>query len=238
LDDIPLHIEMDRLLKTLSIKTNSTFAREVAEFVEVATAIGKPKVLYKQAHIDSRGEGFIVVEGVTLKSAIVQINTQETDVLFPFVATCGKELEDWSNSVDSASRFYVEAIKQLALDAAEEAFSKHIEKHCNPPPTSEMNPGSIPDWRVKQQSCLFAILGDPAKAIDVRLTESCMMSPTKSTSGIRYYSATKFVSCQLCPEANCSSREAPYDAELLNRKYRRRSSFFVYDTTGSYNLTS
>lgn len=220
LDDIPLHIEMDRLLKTLAIKTNSIFAQEVAELVEIATAIGKPKVLYKQAHIDSRGEGFVVVDGVILKSAVVQINTQETDTVFPFVATCGKELEEWSNSVDSASRFYVEAIKQLALDAAEVAFAQHIEKHCNPPPTSEMNPGSIPDWRVKEQRNLFVILGDPAKDIDVRLTEGCMMSPTKSTSGIRYYAATKFVSCQLCPEARCPSREAPYDAELLNRKYR------------------
>ena len=131
LDDIPLHIEMDRLLTTLSIKTNSIFAQEVAELVEIATAIGKPKVLYKQSHIDCRGEGFVVVDGVTLKSTIVQINTQETDTVFPFVATCGKELEEWSNSVDSASRFYVEAIKQLALDAAEVAFGKHIEKHCS-----------------------------------------------------------------------------------------------------------
>lgn len=220
LDNIPLHIEMDRLLKTLSIKANSTFAREVAELVEIATAIGKPRVMYKKARIDSRGEGYIVVEGVTLKSTIVQINTQETDTVFPFVATCGKELEDWSNSIDGASRFYAEAIKELALDDAEEAFGRHIENHYNPPPTSEMNPGSIPDWRVKEQSGLFAILGDPAEDIDVSLSRSYMMSPTKSTSGIRYYAGTKFVSCQLCQEASCPSREALYDAELYNRKYR------------------
>jgi hypothetical protein len=83
-----------------------------------------------------------------------------------------------------------------------------------------MNPGSIPGWPVKEQRNLFLILGDPAEDIDVSLTESYMMSPIKSTSGIRYFAATKFVSCQLCPEGRCPSREAPYDAELLNRKYR------------------
>ena len=220
LDDIPLRIEMNRLLKTLSIKADSTFAREVAELVETATSIGRPKVVYKQAHIDSRGEDYIVVEGMTLKSTIVQINTQETDTVFPFVATCGKELEDWSNSVDGLSSFYAEAMKQQALDAAEEAFGRHIEETYDPSPTSEMNPGSIPDWRVKEQSGLFAILGDPAEVIDVGLSKSYMMSPTKSTSGIRYYAATKFVSCQLCQEVSCPTREAPYDAELFDKKYR------------------
>jgi len=83
-----------------------------------------------------------------------------------------------------------------------------------------MNPGSIPDWHVKEQRNLFMILGDPAKDIYVRLTESCMMTPIKSTSGIRYYASTKFVSCQLCPEARCPMREAPYNAALLNGKYR------------------
>jgi hypothetical protein len=220
LDDIPFRIEMNRLLNTLSIKADSPFAREVAELVEMATAIGRPKVVYRKAHIDSRGEGYIVVEGVALKSIVLQINTQETDTVYPFVATCGKELEDWSNRVDGLSRFYAEAIKELALDAAEVAFARHIEGHFDPSPTSEMNPGSIPDWRVKEQSNLFAILGDLTEGIEVSLSKSYMMSPTKSTSGIRYYAAVKFVSCQLCQEGSCPSREAPYDAELYNRKYR------------------
>jgi len=220
LKDIPFQIEIDRLLKTLSIKPNSAFAREVAQLAETATAIGKPKVMYKKAHIDSRGEGFIIVDGVSLKSAIVQVNTQETDTVFPFVATCGRELENWSNSIDSASRFYAGAIMEAALDAAEEAFARHIEETYNPAPTSEMNPGSIPDWRVKEQKNLFAILGDSVKEIDVSLSESYMMSPADSTSGIRYYAATKFVSCQLCQKARCPAREAPYNAALLSRYYQ------------------
>lgn len=220
LNDIPFQIQMARLLQTLSIKADSTFAREVAELVETATAIGKPKVVYKKAHVDSRGEDHIVVEGVTLKSTIVQVNTQETDTVFPFVATCGKELEDWLNSVDGASRFFAEVIEELALAAAEQAFAIHIEEHYDPSPTSEMNPGSIPDWRIKEQTSLFAILGDSVKDIEVSLSASYMMSPEKSTSGIRYYAATKFVSCQLCQEPRCPTREAPYDTALLNKYYQ------------------
>ena len=47
-----------------------------------------------------------------------------------------------------------------------------------------------------------------------------VMSPVKSTSGIRYYAATKFVSCQLCQEPRCPPREAPYDTALLNKYYQ------------------
>lgn len=220
LASIPFEIDLDRLLEDLSIKADSGLAEEVINLAEIATNIGKPKFLYKQAHIESRGEGLVVVDGVTLKSTILKVNTLETDFVFPFVATCGMELEEWSNSVESiSSRYCADAIKQLALNAAEGAFSKHIEKNCHPAPTSEMNPGSLPDWRVKEQRNLFMILGDSLKDIGVRLTESCMMIPIKSTSGIRFYSETKFVNCQLCPEANCPSRAAPYDEGLINRKY-------------------
>jgi hypothetical protein len=50
LDDIPLRIEMKRLLETLLIKADTTFAREVTELVETATAIGRPNDVTRQIY--------------------------------------------------------------------------------------------------------------------------------------------------------------------------------------------
>jgi hypothetical protein len=51
LDDIPFHIELNRLLKSLSIKADSLFASQLLELVETATAIGRPNDVTRQIHI-------------------------------------------------------------------------------------------------------------------------------------------------------------------------------------------
>lgn len=82
-----------------------------------------------------------------------------------------------------------------------------------------MSPGSLEDWPVSQQSALFSLLGDTQHAIGVQLTESCLMVPTKSVSGIRFPMEDSFESCQLCPREDCPGRRAPYDEALYARRF-------------------
>ncbi len=66
---------------------------------------------------------------------------------------------------------------------------------------------------------LFALLGDVRSAIGVELTDSLLMVPRKSVSGILFVAEETFASCQLCPRQDCPNRRAPYDAGLFERKY-------------------
>jgi hypothetical protein len=66
---------------------------------------------------------------------------------------------------------------------------------------------------------LFGLLGDVEAAVGVRLTESFLMLPNKTVSGLVFPTTTSFASCQLCPRAVCPNRRAPYDAELFAQKY-------------------
>jgi hypothetical protein len=84
-----------------------------------------------------------------------------------------------------------------------------------------MAPGSLVDWPLAQQRPLFQLLGNAEVAVGVHLTESCLMVPNKSISGLRFPTETSFESCQLCPRPDCPNRRARYDAELFERKYRR-----------------
>jgi hypothetical protein len=52
------------------------------------------------------------------------------------------------------------------------------------------------------------------------LTESLLMVPVKSVSGIVFANEEEFASCQLCPREDCPGRKAPYDPGLYERKYR------------------
>jgi len=74
---------------------------------------------------------------------------------------------------------------------------------------------------MEEQRKLFALLGDPVKEVGVELTESCLMIPVKSVSGIWFPAKIDFENCQLCSRENCPGRRAPYD-ENLARKYQVR----------------
>jgi hypothetical protein len=83
-----------------------------------------------------------------------------------------------------------------------------------------MNPGSLDDWPLSEQITLFQLLGNPLEAIGVDLTESMLMIPNQSVSGIRFETEENFTSCQLCPREICAYREAPFDRKLFEEKYQ------------------
>jgi len=82
-----------------------------------------------------------------------------------------------------------------------------------------MNPGSgdVDTWPIEQQTELFALLGgtdEVRKHSGVELTDSFLMIPNKSMSGILFPTETDFRSCQVCHRAACPSRSAPFDKKL------------------------
>jgi hypothetical protein len=83
-----------------------------------------------------------------------------------------------------------------------------------------MSPGRVPYWPLTQQRPLFELLGNPKDTVGVRLTQSCLMVPNKSVSGIRFPTEESFETCQLCPREGCPGRKAPYDSGLYDRRYR------------------
>lgn len=88
--------------------------------------------------------------------------------------------------------------------------------------TSTMAPGSLGDWPIQQQKPLFQLLGDTEAMIGVRLTESFLMLPSKSVSGIWFPTQTRFESCQLCPGQRCPNRRAPHAPELFEKRYEKQ----------------
>jgi len=220
LDNIPFQIDTDSLLKKLHLEKASKYGEELISLARSAQTIGKPKAAYRVAYIESRGDDYVIVEGITLTSRLLRINLEQTYRVFPYLATCGMELEDWANSIEDAlCRFWAETIKETALGAATRILQAHIAEHCHPGLTSTMSPGSLAYWPIEEQRALFTILGNAQNSIGVKLTDSLLMVPTKSVSGIRFPTEESFESCQLCPREKCPGRKVPYDKDLYERKY-------------------
>ncbi len=220
LENIPFNPELSPILKKLHIKENSQDAADFTALLNEAKEIANPKVLYKLSPIDGKDSDGVVVDGVRLTSRVLRVNLDIAQRVFPFLGTCGSELQEWSDAIsDAFIGYWAEAIKELALFAALEAMEDHLNNRFQPGKVSTMSPGSLADWPISQQKPLFEILGNTREKIGVRLTDSFLMVPTKSVSGLRFPLDESFESCQLCPRTACPNRRAPYDETLYEKKY-------------------
>ncbi|MFB3895658.1 MAG: vitamin B12 dependent-methionine synthase activation domain-containing protein [bacterium] len=220
----PLKLNLKLLKSRLRMDDSDTgLLSELMQLVTEAESIGKPKGLYRPAYIESKGDDYVEIEGQRFQSRVMRVNLEQAHRVFLYTATCGVELEQWSNTMtDPLHQFWADAIKVESLTIAFDTMNKHIVQSYHPGKSATMSPGSLSDWPITEQRKLFILLGDTQELVGVQLTESMLMVPTKSISGIRFPTEIDFQSCELCPREVCSGRRAPYDAELYQRKYKLR----------------
>jgi hypothetical protein len=210
------------LARRVRVRPGSSHETEFEQLIREATEIARPKAIYRVAYTGERSDDSVIVEGVMLTSRVLRVNLDQAYRVFPYAATCGVELDEWAGALGDLLRtFWSEAIRESALHGVSQALYRRIVESHGLGKTATMSPGSLGDWPLREQRQLFQILGDTETTIGLRLTESCLMLPTKSVSGIRFPTEKRFESCQLCPRESCPGRRAPYDSGLYERRYRR-----------------
>ena len=221
LDDMAFEPALAPVMKRLRVREGSRQIPELTEILDTAKTIARPKAMYKVAYIDEKTSDTVTVDGTVLSSRVLRVNLDVAHRLFAYVATCGMELQTWSDGLDDMlHKYWADAIKEMALASAIQALTHHLSTCYELGRTATMAPGSLADWPLREQRPLFSILGDPRAAIGVMLTDSFLMIPNKTVSGIRFPTEERFESCQLCPRENCPGRRAAYEPDLYDSKYR------------------
>jgi len=220
IDNIPLDIRAEQLYPILKIQSSSTLARRMDSLLQAAVKHGRPKVAYKLSAVEHEDDHTVLLDKVYFRSKVLQVNLRDCRRAFPFVATCGLELDIWSKTItNTLESFWADTINMLALGIALSAFKKQIAEQFKTSTTSTMNPGSLEDWPLSEQHNLFELLGQACGTIGVRLTQNALMVPLKSVSGIEFESGENFYNCRLCPREKCPGRRAAYDEHLFKMKY-------------------
>jgi hypothetical protein len=219
LDSIPIHLDREEVKRQLRLDTKGGYSSDVRDLVGIAESLIHAKAVYEVSYIGQRGEDIVEVNGVTFTSRVLRVNLDKVERVFPFVITIGKALEDRATSCNDLLRqFYLETMGDMALRSGRQYLEKYLKRHFGLGQLSRMSPGSLRDWPVTEQKPLFSLFGNVEELIGVTLTESMLMIPRKSISGIFFPTEVMFFSCQLCPRKGCPARKAPYD-EALRKKY-------------------
>jgi hypothetical protein len=210
LNNIQINLDFEAVCRRLHLKRDSD-RKTVQVLVDQAHHIINPGVVYEVRYIDEKLENGVVVEGLRLISEVLRKNLDQVERVFPFVITIGEKFAEKMDACDDLlEKFYLDAIGNVALTQVRKALNDHLKQKYALEKTAFMAPGSLPNWPIEQQKPLFKLLGDVKRSIGVELTDSYLMLPAKSVSGIYFPTETSFFSCQLCPRENCESRKAKY----------------------------
>ena len=216
LGNIEIEISLNEVCRRLHMSPDSSMG-EIQPLIDLAASLIEPRAIYDVRYIEEKLEEAVIIDGMRLKSRVLRKNLEQVERIFPFVITLGPELGDkQAQSTDLLDNFYLDTIGNVALNAARKKLKRHLKSQFALEKISSMAPGSLPDWPIEEQVPLFKLLGDVDAAIGVKLTDSLLMLPAKSISGLYFPTEVSFFSCQLCPRERCESRKAQFSPKLAD----------------------
>lgn len=219
LKDLKFDIKYNKLLTDLDI-TNHRESLILKKVIEEAKKIAKPKALFKKYTINEKGNDFVVIGREKFFSKVISANLQKELIAFPYIVTCGNELQQWCNlKTDPFTNKLSEFISQTILIQIHKELQSRIETEFNCGTLSRVNPGSTIDWNISELKKIFNLLNNPIELIDVSLGDNFYMSPSKTYSGIYFHNEDGYKNCFMC-SGDCPLREVPYDKEYYNKKYK------------------
>lgn len=184
---IPFKIDGQELIDSLHLGKHESMKEMLYDFIGEAEKIAVPKGIYKKMTVSDRDSDSIVIQGYTFHSKILAENTKNKPYVFPYVITCGMEIEKWSeNNDDIMEQFIIDGIKGMIVTEGAKYIQDHIQNEYNIDDISYHIPGFLDDWSIYEQKELFQLLGEEVKSTGVFLTQSSLMRPTKSVSGLYY----------------------------------------------------
>lgn len=201
--------EKDR--QALLAMGNEDLEDEIMEMMDEADAVAAPCVLFGVCAVSEDA----CVNGVDTHSELVREKLAGRGRCFPYIVTCGTALENWSKKYasDFLMGFWADEIKKKFLICGFTAYKEYLkERYHLAGHLAALNPGSLAGWPISGQAELFAMLGGRGfveQTVGVTYSDTFLMFPSKSMSGISFESEVFYENCQHCPLTDCPGRRAP-----------------------------
>jgi hypothetical protein len=211
--------ELTRLLGSRKGRKLSPALKNKVSRLKVKTSrIIKPRVHFKKHKIQEISPGVVQLESDhRLKSPKLSRTMRGSQEIVCFVVTIGKGIEKEINKLMKQKRlseaYVLDALGSVMVENLVEQFQSKLRKHYkakNKAVGLPFSPGYC-DWPVTEQKKLFQLI-EPQK-VGVELTESCMMKPCKSISGVVGLFSEEngqelgdYNPCLACQKLDCSAR--------------------------------
>ncbi len=200
------------------LNEDAEYYDDMKDFLDKAFEVGWPKAVYRESFVGEIGDKRAKLGGVYFKGPLAAEMLGKVHKAFPYVASCGSELDALAASyraTDPLLNYYADVFNQNLADLMSGKVKEDIALRYGIEQVSSINPGSLPTFHIREQAPLFKLLEPGPDQIGVRLTDSYLMLPVKSVSGILYPASQEWFSCMRCARKNCPGRRAEFAAEFL-----------------------
>ncbi len=153
----------------------------------------------------------VEINGISFHTGrIITSYLDKADRFCVFITTAGKEYDDYKRKLreegDFVREFIADAIGSVIAEACVTKISEEIH-NLGMNHTYPYSPGYC-GWKLTEQRQLFSLF--PESPCGVELTDSCLMLPIKSISGIMGIGdniTQKAYGCSICENINCYKRK-------------------------------
>jgi len=219
LKDFSFEITFEEILEKLHLPADSEYVDELRFVYDQAIAVAKPKALYSRLPVSEISDTSVRVGDTTFTSSTLANRLKEHKYVFAYIATCGAELDSIIEKGENVLQDYaLDVIKEHILFDGKRQFDEYLIKQYDLKGIAGMSPGSGTQqlWAIEELKPLFAEIGDVENQIGVVLTDSCLMLPNKTISGIIFDSDKPFISCVFCPRKTCEKRQAEFTGNFAD----------------------
>lgn len=169
--------------------------------------------LYNQVLVDRPGKRILVNDVEFNTGVIVTMHLQHSSSIALFACTAGPEITalaaEYNRKGKTIHAYIVDSIGSIVVEKAMDKVQEHLDillQEDGLKMTNRYSPGYC-NWDIREQAALFGLL--PAEFCGITLSESMLMKPIKSVSGIigighnvnydRY-------TCHYCKDVSCIYR--------------------------------
>lgn len=191
--------------------------RKVNDWTARLGAISSPRLVYTVEPVVEITRSHVTLQsGEVFKSTKLASALRGSEAVVCFVATLGQEVQhqisDLSNGGKLSDAYVVDTIASVGTEQTVEHFQSKMRdgyRKYGKGVTLRFSPGYC-DWPVEEQPKVFRVV--EAGLIGVRLTSSCLMTPSKSISGVfgivpgSLGATLPHNPCLLCGRSHCLGR--------------------------------
>ncbi|MBF7097680.1 hypothetical protein [Alkalibacter mobilis] len=189
IDNIPFNLNKADIAEKLKLRSKESLMEILDDMIKIAISTAIPKGVFFKADITGNDDESIEFAGEKFSSSLLSEIGSKTNVVYPYIITCGMEIEEYYKDLDDIMEQYIlDGIQGIILEQATEFIAKKIREMYDTKELEYHIPGALNDWDLIDQPRLFGIFGDTENLIGVKLSHSNLMKPTKSVSGIYYES--------------------------------------------------
>ena len=220
IDKTRIRVDPGELLRLLGVQQEGSDTHTtglVEQYIAECLRVSSPTGAFVLADVvESESSHAINIPGVTFESgSIIHNMLRHSEYFALFLVTAGPEPENLARSLLTKGNYLEGYIADLVASAIVDLAAGQIEEQVRNLAnkrglkiTNRYSPGYC-SWKVEEQQKLFSLF--PEGSCGISLSESSLMNPVKSVSGIIGIGAEveyKDYTCAICPMKNCQFRKA------------------------------